>query len=81
MFLNLIRGGLADEIDGDKSKRMKQMPKVNKTFNNTEKQKKMRGKRKVTLLPRTLAGDDENISQTCFWSKTEQPGIIHRNYP
>ena len=41
----------------------------------------MRGKGKVTLLPRTLAGDDENISQTCFWSKTEQPGIIHRYYP
>ena len=41
----------------------------------------MRRKGKVTLLPRTLAGDDENISQTCFWSKTEQPGIIHRNYP
>ena len=41
----------------------------------------MRRKGKVTLLPRTLAGDDENISQTCFWSKTEQPGIIHRYYP
>ena len=40
MFLNLITGSLADEIDGDKSKRMKQMPKVNRKFNNTEKQNK-----------------------------------------
>ena len=43
--------------------------------------KNMRRKGKVTLLPRTLAGDDENISQTCFWSKTEQQGTIHKYYP
>ena len=33
-------GAEADEIDGVKSKRMKQMPKVNRKFNNTEKQNK-----------------------------------------